>query len=64
LVLAAIKEFDLDVTQIHYDITSVELFGAYEIDVPEGQVPPGPLPAYGRTKSGRRMSSRSKLGSM
>ena len=27
LVLRAIEAFDLEVTQIHYDITSVELFG-------------------------------------
>jgi hypothetical protein len=25
-------KFKLDVSQIHYDITSVELFGAYEIE--------------------------------
>ena len=30
LVLRAIREFQLDVSQIHYDITDVELFGAYE----------------------------------
>lgn len=62
LVLAAVKEFDLDVNQIHYDITGLELFGAYEIDVPEGQVPPGPLPTYGRTKSGRKNVKQIQLG--
>ena len=51
LVLAAINEFDLDVSQIHYDITSVELYGAYESD---DEQPPSPLPAYGHTKSGRK----------
>ena len=51
LVLAAINEFDLDVSQIHYDITSVELYGAYESDEEQ---PPSPLPAYGHTKSGRK----------
>src|SRR5437588_12173605 len=48
LVLAAIRRFELDVSQIHYDITSVELFGAYETEA--GQPPPTPLPTYGRTK--------------
>ena len=42
LVLRAIDAFDLDVTQIHYDLTSVELYGAYE--QPPAQVP-GPAPA-------------------
>ena len=48
LVLRAVREFQLDVAQIHYDITDVELFGAYEQEVPPGQSPPGPGP------SGRR----------
>jgi transposase len=59
LVLAAIREFKLDVTQIHYDITSVELYGAYEV---EGQAPSQPLPAYGRTKSGRKNVKQVQLG--
>ncbi len=62
LVLSAIREFDLDVAQIHYDITSVELFGAYEIELPEGQPPPTPLPTYGRTKSGRKNVKQVQLG--
>jgi transposase len=62
LVLAAIREFQLDVTQIHYDITDVELFGAYELALPEGQSPPTPLPAYGRTKSGRKNVKQIQLG--
>jgi transposase len=62
LVLSAINEFDLDVAQIHYDITGVELFGAYDIDVPEGQTPPEPMPAYGRTKSGRKNVKQVQLG--
>lgn len=62
LVLTAIREFQLDVTQIHYDITSVELFGAYEIDVPEGAAAPTPMPAYGRTKSGRKNVKQVQLG--
>lgn len=52
LVMNAISEFDLKVNQIHYDVTSVELFGAYETD--EDKQPPTPKPAYGRTKSGRK----------
>lgn len=66
LVLRAIAVFDLDVTQIHYDLTSVELFGAYAEPTATGPTPagapeappqaamPAPRPAYGRTKSGRR----------
>ena len=52
LVVNAIEAFDLKVNQIHYDVTSVELFGAYETD--EEPLPPTPRPAYGRTKSGRK----------
>jgi transposase len=62
LVLKAIREFKLDVTQIHYDITDVELFGAYELELAEGQAPPTPLPAYGRTKSGRKNVKQIQLG--
>ncbi len=60
LVLRAIRQFKLDVSQVHYDITSVELFGAYE--QAEGQAPPVPLPAYGRTKSGRKNVKQVQLG--
>jgi transposase len=60
LVLQAVRKFKLDVTQVHYDITSVELFGAYA--QAEGQVPPVPLPAYGRTKSGRKHVKQVQLG--
>jgi transposase len=62
LLLTAIKKFGLDVTQIHYDITSVELFGAYERELAEGEAPPTPLPAYGRTKSGRKNVKQIQLG--
>lgn len=62
LVLTAIREFKLDVTQIHYDITDVELFGAYEQDLAEGQSPPTPQPAYGRTKSGRKNVKQIQVG--
>ena len=60
LVLQAIREFDLDVSQIHYDMTSVEFYGAFEqptADTPAAPDPvknnPAPLPTYGRSKSGR-----------
>src|SRR3954471_20821830 len=62
LVLKAIEHFDLDVTQIHYDLTTVELYGAYEVETAEGQPPPTPLPTYGRTKSGRKHVKQVQLG--
>lgn len=55
LVLRAIKEFEVDVGQVHRDITAVELFGAYQQPLPEGRDPAHcPQPAYGHTKSGRK----------
>src|SRR5882762_3027456 len=62
LVLKAIERFELDVTQIHYDLTTVELYGAYEVEAAEGQQPPTPMPAYGRTKSGRKHVKQVQLG--
>jgi transposase len=62
LVLQAVKEFHLKVAQVHYDITSVELFGAYASATQEGQAPPTPLPTYGRTKSGRKHVKQVQLG--
>jgi transposase len=62
LVIRAVKEFKLSVSQVHYDITSVELFGTYEIETEEGQPPPTPMPAYGRTKSGRKNVKQVQLG--
>src|SRR3954471_8483944 len=62
LVLKAIERFELDVTQIHYDLTTVELYGAYEAAQPEGQPTPTPMPAYGRTKSGRKHVKQVQLG--
>ena len=52
LMLKAIREFDLDVSQIHYDITSVELFGAYEADLAEGATPPTPATLSRHSPSG------------
>ena len=55
LVTRVVKVFKLQVNQIHFDITDVELYGAYELgELAEGQSPPTPRPAYGRTKSGRK----------
>jgi transposase len=62
LVLKAIEHFELDVTQIHYDLTTVELYGAYEVESTEGQPPPSPMPTYGRTKSGRKHVKQVQLG--
>src|SRR5947209_10737860 len=62
LVLKAIERFELDVTQIHYDLTTVELYGAYEAAPPEGQPRPTPMPAYCRTKSGRKHVKQVQLG--
>jgi transposase len=62
LVLKAVRTFGVNVSQIHYDITGVELFGAYEQDLAEGQLPPTPLPTYGHTKSGRKDVKQVQLG--
>jgi hypothetical protein len=62
LVTRAIKVFKLRVTQIHFDITDVELYGAYEQPLPEGQTAPTPQPAYGRTKSGRKNVKQIGMG--
>jgi transposase len=62
LVLRAVKKFKLDVSQIHYDITSVELFGAYDRDLQEGQNPAAPRPTYGHSKSGRKNLKQVQLG--
>jgi len=61
-VLTAIKEFKLDVSQVHYDITGIELYGAYEMELAEGETPPTPTPAYGRTKSGRKNVKQIQVG--
>ena len=62
LVTAMIKTFRVKVNQIHFDITDVELYGAYERQFAEGQTPPTPMPAYGRTKSGRKNVKQIGLG--
>jgi transposase len=62
LVLKAVEQFQLDVRQIHYDLSTVELYGAYKIETAEGQTPPTPMPAYGRTKSGRKHIKQVQFG--
>jgi transposase len=62
LVLKAIDRFELDVAQIHYDLTTVELYGAYEVEASDGRSSPAPLPTYGRTKSGRKHVKQVQLG--
>src|SRR5207245_9514442 len=62
LVLTAIDRFRVDVHQIHYDISNVELYGAYQVELAEGQAPPTPMPAYGRTKSGRKYVKQVQFG--
>jgi transposase len=62
LVTKMVKGFQVQVNQIHFDITDVELYGAYERQVPAGQTPPIPNPAYGRTKSGRKNVKQIGMG--
>ena len=44
VVVAAVREFDLDLSQLHWDLTSAVLQGEYP---PEEQHPDYPRPAYG-----------------
>jgi transposase len=62
VVVRAIKTFRLRVNQVHFDLTDVELYGAYELNLAEGETPPRPLPTYGRTKSGRKNVKQINLG--
>jgi len=62
VVTKMIKTFKVQVKQIHFDITDVELYGAYEQQVREAQTSPTPQPAYGRTKSGRKNVKQIGLG--
>lgn len=76
LVANAVKKFKLDVRQIHYDISNVELFGDYARQLgdeaapaeatgsePAGKDPAaGPKPMYGRTKSGRKNVKQIQFG--
>lgn len=60
--LKAIVRFDRDATPVHYALTAVESYGAYEVEMPEGRPPPTPLPTYGRPKSGRKHVKQVRLG--
>jgi transposase len=62
LVTGMIRVFKVQVKQIHFDITDVELYGAYERQFVEGQTPHTPFPAYGRTKSGRKNVKQIGMG--
>jgi transposase len=71
LVLNAIKKFRLNVSQIHYDISNVEMYGAYEQQLARllaaesaasSESPVAPKPAYGRTKSGRKNVKQIQFG--
>lgn len=62
LVLRAIQEFDLDVRQVHYDMSTIELYGDYR-DREEAVVDAAvPRPAYGRSKSGRKNLKQIQFG--
>jgi transposase len=71
--LAAVKKWKVRVDKIHYDISTAELFGAYRnVMVPPDAdpgvgpsphtVPTVPVPAYGRTKSGREDVKQVQFG--
>lgn len=63
LIVRLLKNFKLDVSKIHYDISNVELYGAYERQLNEaGQSDEGPTPTYGRTKSGRKNVKQVQFG--
>jgi len=76
LAVRAIQEFDLELSQIHYDITTVELYGAYlaytRSQAPSDQATAAepnsangthsPQPTYGRSKSGRKNLKQVQLG--
>jgi transposase len=62
VVAQMIRTFKVRVNQIHFDITDVELYGTYEQQLAPGQPPATPLPAYGRTKSGRKNVKQIGMG--
>jgi transposase len=77
-VLRAVKLFDLNLSQVHYDLTSVELYGAYQNYTPPPPAPASeqpaqtpatpspdyqpPKPTYGHSKSGRKNLKQVQLG--
>jgi transposase len=71
--LAAVRQWRLKVQQIHYDISTAELYGAYANAQPAADADPGkgpspttvpivPFPTYGRTKSGREDVKQVQFG--
>jgi transposase len=71
--LAAVKQWRLKVEQVHYDISTAELYGAYPTAQPAADadsgkgpspktVPTVPYPTYGRTKSGREDVKQVQFG--
>jgi transposase len=63
LVLRAIDRFGLKVNQVHYDMSTIELYGAYEGYAEVGVTdPPTPRPTYGHTKSGRKNLKQIQFG--
>jgi transposase len=71
--LAAVKKWRLKVQQVHYDISTAELCGAYADAQPAADADPGtgpspttvpvvPFPTYGRTKSGREDVKQVQFG--
>lgn len=68
LILHLVKKFKLNVSNIHYDISNVELWGVYERQLnkngntDDGNTGDGPRPMYGRTKSGRKNVKQVQFG--
>lgn len=63
LVLRAIDRFGLKVNQVHYDMSTVELYGDYQnYDEAGVSDPHRPRPAYGHTKSGRKHLKQIQFG--
>ena len=62
VVMNAVRGWKVDVSEVHYDITTAELYGAYAGTTPEGETPATPQPAYGRTKSGRKNVKQIQVG--
>lgn len=71
--LAAVTQWRLRVKQVHYDISTAELYGAYAKAQPAADADPGtgpspttvpvvPFPTYGRTKSGREDVKQVQFG--
>jgi len=62
LLMHVVRKFNLDVGKINYDISNVELYGAYERQLRKTEEGEGIQPAYGRTKSGRKNVKQVQFG--